>query len=78
MPFTNPENMIACHQWCTESVVAEHHPSEPGMKYVIRVLGGKHSGVEIHCPTEASTLKLFDEIVAYRMRYSDHPFLAAV
>lgn len=78
MPFTNEVHMKRLCQWCTESIVGEHHPDEPGMKYLIRIVGGKHNGVEIHCPTEHSMDKLFDEIVAYRKRYSNHPFLRAV
>jgi hypothetical protein len=78
MPFTHADNLLRCYQRCTESIVAEHHPDEPGMCYVIRIIGGKHTGIEIHCPTEASTVRLFDALVAARQDDYDHPFLAAV
>lgn len=78
MPFANADNLIRCYQRCTESIVAEHHPDERGMPYVIRIIGGRHTGTEIHCPTEASTDRLFDALVDARRHGYDHPFLAEV
>jgi hypothetical protein len=78
MPFANPEQLIRCYQRCTESIVAEHHPEGDGMHYVIRVIGGRHTGIEIHCPSEESTIRLFDALVTARKGNVDHPFLAAV
>lgn len=78
MPFTNSENMLRCFQRCAQSLVAEYHPEEHGMRYLIRVIGGKHNGVEIHCPTAISTNKLFDELVDAYYTGTDHPYLMAV
>lgn len=78
MPFAHAEKMIRCYQRLTESIVAEHHPDEHGMPYVIRIIGGKHTGLEIHCATEASTIALFDSLVAARKADTDHPYLAVV
>lgn len=78
MPFTNPDNLLRCYQRCTESIVAEHHPDENGMHYLIRIIGGKHTGIEIHCPTEESTNRLFDDLVSARKADTEHPFLAQV
>lgn len=78
MPFANAEQMFRCYQRCTESIVAEHHPDDHGMAYVIRIIGGKHTGLEIHCPTETSAIRLFDALVAARKADTEHPFLAAV
>jgi hypothetical protein len=78
MPFTNADNLLRCFQRATESIVAEHHPDDNGMPYVIRFLGGKHNGVEIHCATERSTIALFDEFVCARKGNYEHPFLVAV
>jgi hypothetical protein len=78
MPFTNADNLLRCYQRATESIVAEHHPDDDGMRYVIRFIGGKHSNLEIHCPTEASTIRLFDALVTARKGNYEHPFLKAV
>lgn len=64
---------------CTETITAEHHPDDHGgMKFVIHIEGGMHTGTVIHCATNASVLRLFDSIVAARKSGIDHPYLAAV
>lgn len=78
MPFTHADKMFRCYQRLTESIVAEHHPYENGMAYLIRIIGGKHTGTEIHCATEQSAVALFDSLVAARKAEREHPFLAAV
>jgi hypothetical protein len=78
MPFTNPDNLLCCYQRCTESIVAEHHPDDQGMCYVLRIIGGKHNGTEIHCMTKGSVETLFDQLVAARKADIEHPFLAEV
>jgi hypothetical protein len=78
MPFTNADQLLRCYQRATESIVAEHHPDENGMRYVIRFIGGKHTGIEIHCSTERSTIALFDALVTARKGNYEHPYLQAV
>lgn len=78
MPFTHSERMIRCFQRCAQSIVAEHHPDDKGMKYVIRIVGGRFTGVEIHCPTLESTNKLFDELIDAYYAGVNHPYLMAV
>jgi hypothetical protein len=62
----------------TEVVTLQHFPHDHGMKYLVRIDGGQHHDTEIHCPTEPSAARLFEQIIAYRMRYDNHPFLQAV
>lgn len=76
---TMAHHVIGMKHWPTETVLAEHHPQDRGgMKFVIRFIGGKHHGIEIHCPTQPSTMRLFAQIIEYRTYYLDHPFLVAV
>jgi hypothetical protein len=65
---------------CTEVITAEYHPDDHGMPYVLYIDGGKHSGAEIHCMTEQSVTRLFNDIVAARKLGDDHehPYLATV
>lgn len=79
-PDCNPRTVVlAEHKWATETLTAEHHPNDHhGMKFTVRVVGGQHHGIEIHCPTEKSALKLFSQILAYRHHDDDHPYLVAV
>jgi hypothetical protein len=78
MAFTHAEQMFRCYQRYTETITAEHHPNEGGMPYLIRIIGGKHTGTEIHCTTEASAIALFDSLVAARKAEREHPFLQDV
>lgn len=78
MPFTNASNLLRCYQRATESIVAEHHPHDNGMRYAIRFIGGKHTGLEIFCATERSAAALFDALVTARKGNYEHPFLVAV
>jgi hypothetical protein len=77
MPFT-AQHILRCYQRCTESIVAEHHPDDDGMRYLLRIVGGKHNGTEIHCKTRQSVETLFEQIVAARKADTEHPFLAEV
>lgn len=71
--------LTLCEYKCaTETISAEHYPNEDGSKYLLRITGGKHHGIEIHCSTEESVRKLFDTIVACRKANTPHPFLAVV
>lgn len=70
--------ILARYARATEVVTAEHHPTDQGMKYALMVVGGKHHGIEIHCPTEDSVLALFQDVVFHREFNIEHPFLAAV
>lgn len=63
---------------CTETITAEYHPDDNGMPYVLHIVGGKHAGTVIHCQTEASVVRLFNEVVLYRKMDLDHPYLVAV
>lgn len=63
----------------TEVITAEHHPDDRGgMPYVLHIVGGKHTGMQIHCATEQSVTRLFNEVVAARKSDTEHPFLAQV
>jgi len=70
--------VLARRVWPTETYTVEHHPDDQGMTYSVHVEGGKYHGIVIHCPTPDSALRLFGQMVAYRMAYSDHPYLQAV
>ena len=80
MTTTDMSHILMRFVRCTETITAEHHPDEHGMPYVIHIDGGKHTGTVIHVMTEASAIRLFNEIVAARKRGDDHehPHLAAV
>lgn len=63
---------------CTHTMTAEHHPDDNGMPYVLYIEGGRYTGTEIHCMTEASVVRLFNEIVALHDSGIEHPYLRAV
>lgn len=68
--------LLARHGRATEVITAEHHPDDHGgMRYVLFITGGKHHGTRIHCATEESVIRLFDEIVAARKADAEHPYL---
>lgn len=75
---TAEATVLARYARATETITAEHHPSDHGMKYAVLIVGGKQHGIEIHCVTELSALWLFGTVVLYRELDIDHPFLAAV
>lgn len=60
---------------CTEVITAEYHPDDHGMPYVLHIVGGKHSGAEIHAMTEQSVTRLFNEVVLARKCDNEHPYL---
>lgn len=71
--------ILARFSRCTHTMTAEYHPDDKGgMRYVLHIIGGEHSGTVIHCPTEASTIRLFDELVAAHKSGIEHPYLAHV
>lgn len=63
---------------CTHTMTAEYHPDDDGMPYVLCIIGGKHSGTVIHCMTEQSVVRLFNEVVALHHLGIEHPYLVAV
>ena len=71
-------NVLRQRRWVTETLTAEHHPHDPGMKFSVHLHGGRHHGIVIHCATERSAVRLFDEIAAHRGRHSEHPYLIAI
>lgn len=78
MTTTTITHVLLRYARCTECITAEHHPDDRGMQYVLYIDGGKHTGIEIHCPTLRSVTRLFNEVVAQRKLGFDHPYLAAV
>lgn len=70
--------VLAEHKWVTETLTAEYHPDDHGMKFMIRIVGGKYHGTEIHCPTAVSVERMFDALVACRQRNIEHHALMAV
>lgn len=65
---------------CTHIMTAEHHPDDKhgGMRYVLHIEGGQHSGTVIHCSTESSVMGLFNDLVAAYKSGVAHPYLAAL
>lgn len=63
---------------CTEIITAEHHSEDHGMKFALIILGGKHHGIVIHCPTAHSVMRLFTEVIEARKTGVEHPYLATV
>lgn len=68
--------ILARYSRCTHTMTAEHHPDDRGMRYVIHIVGGPYTGTVIHCPTEASVIRLFDQLVAAHKSGIEHPYLA--
>lgn len=69
-------SVLAQYKRATEIVTAAHHWHDTGTYiYTVRIDGGTHSGIEIHCRTPQSTLWLFDQIVAHRKRGIDWNWL---
>lgn len=69
-------SVLAQYKRVTEVVTASHHLHDTGTyKYTVRIDGGPHSGVEIHCRTNDSTMWLFDQIVEHRKREVDWVWL---
>jgi hypothetical protein len=64
----------------TEIITAEYHPDDHGMAYVLMIDGGKHHGTLIHCMTEQSVIRLFNDVVTARKLGDDHehPYLVAI
>lgn len=61
------KTVLAQHKRCTETITAEHHGDDVGTyNYLVRIEGGKHDNLEIHCHTVASVLWLFDLVLLAR------------
>jgi hypothetical protein len=57
--------VLAQYKRASETIVAAHHADDAGSyTYTVLITGGRHHGVEFHCRTEQSALKVFDRIVA--------------
>ena len=70
------KTVLARHSRSTEVITAEHHPDDhSGMPYLLFINGGKHHGTTIHCATEDSVTRLFDEILSARKADAEHPYL---
>lgn len=68
--------ILAEYKRATETVTAAQHRDDIGTyTYTVAIVGGKHHGVEFHCHTEASTLWLFDRVVAHRKTERDWNWL---
>lgn len=73
--------VLARYARCTHTMTAEYHPYDShhgGMPYVLHIDGGRHSGTVIHCSTEGSVMRLFDELVAAHKSGVIHPYLVAL
>jgi hypothetical protein len=70
--------VLARYARCTHTMTAEHHPDDHGMHYVLHIEGGQFSGTVIHCSTEDSVMRLFNELVAAHKSGVTHPYLAAL
>jgi hypothetical protein len=59
--------VLAQYKRATEVITAAHHLHDSGTYiYAVRIDGGKHHNIEIHCRTYESTMWLFDQIVGHR------------
>lgn len=61
-------------------ISAEYHPQDRhgAMKYSLHVLGGVANGTVVHCKTELSVVRLFNEVVALHDLGIVHPYLSVL
>ena len=58
-------------------VTAEYHPDDKGMRYAL-ISTCAHAHTVIHCQTQHSAERLFNEVVALYKRGIPHPYLAVM
>lgn len=75
---TTTSPVLLCFARGTIKVTAEHHPGDKhgAMKYSLHVTGGRQHGMVIHCSTEVSVARLFNEVVALCKLGICHPYLS--